>query len=237
MDVKTILLNKLENLKQQFPMGYSKSVYVLETVDNDDHDYHDDHDDHDDVYGQWVLRLQQAKTSHTGERIVLIPYHLGNFHWIGIVIKFKADRQIEHTKFIVSVKKSNFIPNTLQKQFSKVFPNVILLSGTSRNYADRQSSADLTIENLLKAVEEAEFMAAESPDTSHLLNQMNNDQGNDSWNREKCTTNKEYLSNMYHDFNSMPSCSERSVISLMYYVSLKLSSGAEVPDPNFPAPD
>ena len=123
------------------------------------------------------------------------------------------------------------------RQFGNFVPGVILQSGISRNCGDQQSSAELTIENLLKAVEESEFMAVESPDQSHLSNQINNDQGNDSRNQETCEITREYLSNMYHDLNSMSSCSERSVISLLCYVSLKLSGGAELLDPNFLAPD
>ena len=122
-------------------------------------------------------------------------------------------------------------------QFRKFVPSVILPSEISRNYATRRRSANLTVGNFSKAVEESGFMAVESLDTSHLPSQMNNNQGNDSWNREECATNKECLSNMYRDCKSMPSCSEKSVISLMYYVSLKLTGGAEVLDPNFPVPD
>ncbi|CAF3666995.1 unnamed protein product [Rotaria sp. Silwood1] len=60
---------------------------------------------------------------------------------------------------------------------------------------------------------------------------------NSNWNDENCPITEESLRNMQEDFSSMPSCSEKSIIFLLYYLSLKLISNpigldrtVEVPD-------
>ncbi|CAF3371486.1 unnamed protein product, partial [Rotaria sp. Silwood2] len=114
------------------------------------------------VDGQSEQRLRQAKTNYAGERIILIPYNLGDFHWIGVIIKFKVDEQIELAEFINPVKESNFIPDKLQREFRNVFPSTVLRSRVSQIHGDQQYSAFLTIKNLLKAVKESEFAEIKS---------------------------------------------------------------------------
>ncbi|CAF1354843.1 unnamed protein product, partial [Didymodactylos carnosus] len=163
IDIQGALLNRLKELHQKFPERFSKPIDVLASVDGN-------------VDGQWKQRLQQARKDQNGERIALIPYNLGNFHWIGVLIKFKADGQIECAEFIDPVEESNFIPDKLQKQFTEVFPDAILRSRTCPKPMNRKSSALLTIVTLLKAVEEPELTAIECPNTDYLHIQIVNDQ-------------------------------------------------------------
>ncbi|CAF3967323.1 unnamed protein product, partial [Rotaria sp. Silwood1] len=158
-----ILSDEMARLIQQCPEGYSKPIHALQAVD-------------DNVDGEWERRLQQAKNNHDGEQIALIPYNLGNFHWIGVLIKFKADGKIERAEFIDPVKESSFTPNKLQEQFFEVFPHSELHSRTCAQYGDRKDSAMLIVKYLLKAVEESLFTEVEPPNMNNLYIQPTDDQ-------------------------------------------------------------
>ncbi|CAF4392841.1 unnamed protein product [Rotaria sp. Silwood2] len=54
---------------------------------------------------------------------------------------------------------------------------------------------------------------------------------------EECPITEESLRNMYKDFSSMPCCSERSVICLLYYISLNIIGNTFVLDYNIEIPD
>ncbi|CAF4704249.1 unnamed protein product, partial [Rotaria sp. Silwood2] len=132
INVQEVLSYEVKKLREQYSgQRYSKSIHVLTAVDYN-------------VDGQSEQRLRQAKTNYTGERIILIPYNLGDFHWIGVIIKFKVDEQIELAEFINPVKESNFIPDKLQREFRNVFPSTVLRSRVSQIHGDRQYSAFLT---------------------------------------------------------------------------------------------
>jgi hypothetical protein len=157
INIEEALSAELKELRQRFPARFPKPIYVLAAVD-------------DSVDSQWEHRLRQVKGNRTGERITLIPYHLENSHWIGISIKSKADGQIERAEFIDPVKQSNFAPDNLQKRFAKLYPGVIL---QSRNFqhGNREQSAALTVENLLKAAEEAQLTDVQCTGMAHSPDQ------------------------------------------------------------------
>ncbi|CAF3671837.1 unnamed protein product [Rotaria socialis] len=137
-DMQAILLNKLKESRQQFPDYDSKSIHVLAAV-------------HDNVDGQLELCLQQESKEHTGERIVLIPYHLENSHWIGILIEFHSNGQIKRAEYIDSVNELDGVPDGLQKQFTKVYPNGSLQVKSVQKQNDSNNSTALTVDNLLIA--------------------------------------------------------------------------------------
>jgi hypothetical protein len=78
INVEADLLTEIKKLQKEHPQRCPIRTYVLEAV-------------HDNIYGQWEERLSQTKNNQTGKRIILIPYNLGNSHWIGILILFKED--------------------------------------------------------------------------------------------------------------------------------------------------
>ncbi|CAF4908972.1 unnamed protein product, partial [Rotaria sp. Silwood1] len=54
---------------------------------------------------------------------------------------------------------------------------------------------------------------------------------------DECPITKENLSNMYTNFSSLPSCSERHIIGLLFYVSLKCATKSIIFDCNIKVPD
>ncbi|CAF4443658.1 unnamed protein product, partial [Rotaria sp. Silwood2] len=86
-DVRAALLTRLEELRRQSPEYFSKPINILDTVD-------------DTIEGQLERRLQQEKTSCAGKRITLIPYNVGNSHWVGLLLEFKTDGQIKRAEYI-----------------------------------------------------------------------------------------------------------------------------------------
>ncbi|CAF4494425.1 unnamed protein product, partial [Didymodactylos carnosus] len=154
INIQDALLTRLEEARQQFPERFSKSVQVLAAVD-------------DTIDGEWEQRLRQTKEKLTEVCVMLIPYYLGDFHWIGVLIKYKMDGQIEWAEFIDPVKNSTFQPDKLQKQFTKIYPGVILKSKTFQKHNDQKLSARLTIENLLKAAEKAVLTEVHNPNTHY----------------------------------------------------------------------
>ncbi|CAF2913613.1 unnamed protein product, partial [Rotaria sp. Silwood2] len=158
MDVYQVLSYRIPKLIQDNPEHSSKPIYVLTTVN-----YH--------VNDQLEQRLQQANNDYHGERLVLIPYNLGNSHSTGIFIKFKADDHIERAEFINPVNESSYIPDELQQYFNEIFPGVHLQLRTCEHIGDRNLSAVLTIKNLLAIVEESEFTTYESSSTNNVQTQ------------------------------------------------------------------
>ncbi|CAF0744473.1 unnamed protein product [Adineta steineri] len=137
-DIYDSLLTELKKARQQFPSEFPKQIDVLQAVDGN-------------VDVQWEERLREAKEDYNGARIILIPYHLGHSHWIGIVLEFKANEEIKRAEFIDPVKESQFNPSTLQKRFAKVYSNIVLLSRNLQKHDDHKQSATLTVHNLIEA--------------------------------------------------------------------------------------
>ncbi|CAF4794802.1 unnamed protein product, partial [Rotaria sp. Silwood2] len=126
---------------QQYPERFRKPIHVLATV-------------HDDMDAEWKQRLQQAKELRNGEYVIIIPYKVSNIHWIGVLIKFKANRQVERAEFIDPFWTSNLHVDKLQKQFADVYPGIILQARNVQKQDNRKKNAELIIGNLLKAIEE-----------------------------------------------------------------------------------
>jgi flagellar biosynthesis GTPase FlhF len=143
-NIRDDILAKLKKTRQQFPERFSIPIHVLPAVDGNEND-------------EWEQRLRQAKEDQTGERVTLIPYKVKGRHWIGVLLKFKANKQIERAEFFDSVKHSNFVPDKLQKKFTKIYSGVILQSRNLQKHDNPKQSAALTVDNLLKATEEAQL--------------------------------------------------------------------------------
>ncbi|CAF0846527.1 unnamed protein product [Adineta steineri] len=133
-DIQQVLLTKLAAWRKAFPEDITKSIHVLTTVKND-------------VQDQLQLCLEQESNEHSGERIVLIPYYLGNSHYTGILLEFNANESIKTAEYIDPVK--GIIPNKLQNQFKEVYPDHILHLKHLPKQHNAINSAMLTIENLL----------------------------------------------------------------------------------------
>lgn len=142
-DIHTDLRIRLKELRQQSSGNFLKPIDVLDSVDCT-------------AERQLERRLQHEKRSHEGKRIILIPCNLGNSHWIGILIEFEADGQIRRAEYIDPVNGSDVIPDKLQEQFINVYVDDVLQVRKMQTKNDPRNSAALTIDNLLKAIENDE---------------------------------------------------------------------------------
>ncbi|CAF1112595.1 unnamed protein product, partial [Didymodactylos carnosus] len=137
-DIHIILSTKLEELRQKSPEHFSKPIHALAAVD-------------DSIERQLEQLLQQERKDHIGKRIALIPYHLENSHWVGILIEFTENERIKRAEYIDSVNGSNITPEKLQSHFAQVYPDDVLQVKHLQKEDDHLHSAALTIENLLVA--------------------------------------------------------------------------------------
>ncbi|CAF1645149.1 unnamed protein product, partial [Didymodactylos carnosus] len=116
----------------------TKPIHALAAVD-------------DSTEHQLEQLLQQERKDHIGKRIALIPYHLENSHWVGILIEFTENERIKRAEYIDSVIGSNITPEKLQSHFAQVYPDDVLQVKHLQKEDDHLHSAALTIENLLVA--------------------------------------------------------------------------------------
>ncbi|CAF4486152.1 unnamed protein product, partial [Rotaria sp. Silwood2] len=95
------------------------------------------------------------------KRIVLISYYLENSHWTGILIEFKGAKEIQRAEYIDSVRNSQFISGTIRQEFNKLYPRVTLPLKELRTHNEPTQSEELTIQHLLKRVEELQITDAQ----------------------------------------------------------------------------
>ncbi|CAF4867046.1 unnamed protein product, partial [Rotaria sp. Silwood1] len=144
IDIDTVLSNRLEESKQKYPKRFPRSIYALKAV-------------HNNVPNEWKERLLQARNTGNGQRVILIPYNMKSNHWAGIIFKFQTDKEIESAQFMDPVEYSDFFPETLQNEFSEIYLDAALRWTFVEKHHDPRQSANLTIENLLKAADEAQL--------------------------------------------------------------------------------
>lgn len=135
--LQAVLSSRLKEFVDTHPEYLRTHIDILDTVD-------------DRIDGQLKERLEQAKTNHTGTRIVLILYNVGQAHWTGIMIKFKTNEEIENAGFIDPVKDSTFDVEKLQKLFIEVFPHTILRSRPVQYQIDRSGSGRFISQSLVE---------------------------------------------------------------------------------------
>ena len=119
IDVDNTIKTELEELQAKLNQYSQRAISILQSVNL----YKKD---------EWKKRLIQAKHDKTGERIALIPCYAGNSLWIGVIIKFSEDEQIEQAEFFDQVKESGFTPKAMQEQFAEVYQGLDLASGELR---------------------------------------------------------------------------------------------------------
>ena len=140
-DIQAILSSRVEELYATKPP--LKPVHVLAAVD-------------DIVDGQLTQRLRQEIEDHNNDdktRILLIPCNLGNFHWVGILVDFKDNGEIERAIYIDSIIGNNKPAKNLKDQLQLVYSNCNLKVHKLLQQSDATSCGSYTIENLLLAVQ------------------------------------------------------------------------------------
>lgn len=165
MDVEQVLTKQIQNLVTDNPEQQSKQIHVLPTANH--------------LNNQLKQRLERARNDHSGERLVLIPYNLGNSHLTGISIQFQENNQPERAIYIDPVKESSSIPDQLKEYFHEIFPDTNLQTRIVENAAGRELSAFLTSKNLMEVVKEFIFQAEQSSITDYKRSQPIVSQQND----------------------------------------------------------
>ncbi|UJR19846.1 hypothetical protein I4U23_022979 [Adineta vaga] len=206
------LSDGLKNLRHQYSEQCSKFNHVLPTV-------------HNNVANEWTTRLQEAKALQYQECIILIPYQFNDVYWIGIFLKCTSNGSIERAELVDSFSSSNIDLNTLQNSFKNVYPNIELQLTNETKYDDPEESSNATIRTLLQLVEELQYSTMDKSSNDEFFYAENDsipelEVESENVLRSKILT--EELENMYNDFFSMPSCVEKSVLCLRFYISLKL---------------
>ncbi|CAF4344718.1 unnamed protein product, partial [Rotaria sp. Silwood2] len=234
LNIDTVLSNRLEELKQKFSERFTISIYALKAV-------------HNNVPDELKERLMQIREKGNGQCMILIPYNVEGVHWTGILLKFKTEKQIELIQFLDPVENSKFHPEKILNQLATIYPNTACLRWRPiKKHSDPRQSKNLTIENLLKAAEEVQFTNVQNKtgmshsydrtfDDSNASSSLNEEDGSNSTLTTSVTI--ENLKNLYNDFHSMPHCSERSIINLLYLFSLKLIGRVIVSDNSILIPD
>ncbi|CAF1204521.1 unnamed protein product [Adineta steineri] len=143
-DIHDDLSRQLKKIRQQSQERLPTPVHVLNTVT-------------DTVGNQIEERFREAQKCHSGKRIILIPYLMGNDHWNGILLEWNSMEQIEQSEFINPVTGFDSIPDELQKCFMKIFPKNVLRCKIMLKDEGRTKSRLLTVINLLNAAQNSHF--------------------------------------------------------------------------------
>ena len=141
IDIQAILVNRKSQLIHENDQAFSKPVHIMAAVDNIVNSKI--------IYRQLEQRLKEDKYANKeGERIILIPCNLGNYHWVGILVEFQEDGKIARAEYIDSLRKIAGVPQSLQEQWSKVY-KVDLQIKKLLHQDDVVSCGVFTVENLL----------------------------------------------------------------------------------------
>ncbi|CAF1394740.1 unnamed protein product [Adineta steineri] len=149
------IAKKLEAAREQSPDHFPKPVIVLPPVD-------------ESTSGQWEERLRQANEGYTGEHVTLIPYHVQDTHWIGVIMQFNAAEQLQRAEYFDPVLASSFDDIKCQKRFNSVYPSISLQSKVYKQHEDPVQSVKLTAQNLLTAAKEVYSKKTGSPSQQNL---------------------------------------------------------------------
>ena len=136
--IQAILVTQLRKFHELCPKHFSTPIDVLLYVG-------------ETVEAQLKQLFQREIQDRREERIVLIPYHLENAHWIGLLIRFQPHPQVTQMECIDPLHNSNTLPDQVQNQITQICSNVVIQSRELLKHDDPQCSALLTVKNLLAA--------------------------------------------------------------------------------------
>ncbi|CAF3990549.1 unnamed protein product, partial [Rotaria sp. Silwood1] len=163
MDIQMDLLKQIQELKEENSEQSLIPIHVLKPAQ-------------EHVDGELEERLVKAKNDSSGQRIVLIPYNLGNFHLTGIYIKFQTNGSVERAEFINPVREHNGIPDQLQQSFNTIFQRFHLQLRKCEQLGGQNISGYLTKKYLLALVKETAFITDLSPTMTNETTQLTNRQ-------------------------------------------------------------
>lgn len=149
--IQEILLNQLNKLCQRNPEWLSKPIHVLNVV-------------YDNSPDQLQQILGEECREHFGKRIILIPYFFDDSYFMMILMEYQEAGQILRAEYI----GSNFVPDQLQQQFKKVYPNNTLQKKERIYHNDSAIAFELNINKLITMIENAQHTTMINPPTCSL---------------------------------------------------------------------
>ena len=140
IDVYQTLKNELTKMEES-PGGSKRLAVVLPTI-------------RDNVEQELNERLNEVKGGPPERRLALIPYMPTKSHWIGIAVELEAGARLCRAVYLDPIRPSRPIPETITKCFARHFPYQNLCYEPCETTEDRIHSAWLTVQNMLKVLQE-----------------------------------------------------------------------------------
>jgi len=108
------------------------------------------------------LKEEQQANRESGARTLLIPYNVGGYHWLGVLISINAQQRISEIKVINSLEGKHYDEILLKaiREAHEIYPELQTKTIQSLKgwlQADGTSCGPLTVENLLLVAEGKEL--------------------------------------------------------------------------------
>ncbi|MDJ0756511.1 MAG: hypothetical protein QNJ45_23460 [Ardenticatenaceae bacterium] len=116
----------------------------------------------DNIFGrQLEQRLGEENQQNGGDRTILMPYNIGNYHWVGIGIRIEGDTV--RVAYMDPLTAGGTVPQNVIDEIRAIYPNAnfYLLPHTMQN--DHTSCGPITVQNL------ADFALGSLPENSSGL--------------------------------------------------------------------
>ncbi len=159
-------------------------------------------------------RLQEEQTSYAERvskneiipetRTILVPIHINNAHWVGLIIKLNEYNKILSIQYTDSLGDSIFedsIPNEIRSSIKKVYGEEICIENLMLSrQTDGMADGVLVVENLISAAQDhfnVELIHEELTELTrnHHINLLERFQPNLQFNIKQKNANKEYSIN------------------------------------------
>ena len=96
-------------------------------------------------------RLAQLRTGPSFTQYhLLLPYNLGNYHWVGLIITLNLAFQPITAQYSDSLPRQKTIPKALIKELQKVWPQLTLKSVDLFKQSDMKACGVLMVDNLME---------------------------------------------------------------------------------------
>lgn len=120
----------------------------------------------DDIAGQQLAtRLGEDAEQHLDQpRSLLVPYNLGNFHWVGIFIDVGEDESNVRAWYMDPLQGSRTIPGSVMREIEQVYRDAAFPVAARMMQSDHTSCGPVTIRNLMLRA------GGNAPEKSQVMN-------------------------------------------------------------------
>ncbi len=129
---------------------------------------------------QLIIHLGQERSRHHTARTLLVPYNIGNAHWVVLVIRIGNNNSVTEILYMDSLRQP--IPDNIRSALATVYLEEgeleddiigLIKQGPGWTQTDGSACGPLTIENLLRAaLNISESRAASSEETKRIRRQQ-----------------------------------------------------------------